>query len=130
VTRQWLFGSILAAGIAAGTGTGRAAPAIECPGVQWATSTYHLDLGTGWRLLMHPKGAYADVGAGGKSLLVCDYDNGAKAVFEVGKSCRTVTQRGMALISEANAGGRRKTICTPQRNKTGAADFDCAFACE
>jgi hypothetical protein len=135
VTRRRWFGVIAAAGVAAagivaGMGTARAEPAIECPGVQWATSTYHLDLGSGWRLLVHPKSAYAEVQPGNKSLLVCNYDNGAKAVFEVGKRCRAITQRGMSLISEADAGARRKISCSPQRNKTGSADFDCAFTCE
>ena len=103
---------------------------IECPGTQWATSTYHVELGSGWRLLMHPKDAYAEVKPGPKSLLVCNYDNGARAFFEVPKRCRSLTQRGMAAIAESNIDGRPKTSCKPRHGKAGMTDFDCAFTCE
>jgi hypothetical protein len=128
--KMFLLGTFAALCILAEPVLADSGPVIECPGTQWATSTYQMELASGWRLLMHPKDAYAEVQAGRKSLLVCNYDNGARAVFEVPKRCRSVTQRGMAIVAESKGEGRSKTSCRPHRDKVGIADFDCAFECE
>jgi hypothetical protein len=103
---------------------------IQCPGVQWATNTYHMNVDGGWGLLVHPKDAWAETRSDGKTRLACNYDNGARATMEVAKRCRSIVQRGMWTVQEINAHGTLKTACVPRKDKSLTSDFDCAFTCE